>query len=113
MLFQESGLSMAYNVHITEKAESDLDGIVNYITDELKNPRAADKILEEFLREKENIAENPYMYPLSFDKRLQEEGYHRFIFYSNFIALYLIDDEIKDVWIMRIFNGKMDYPKLI
>lgn len=75
--------------------------------------RATDKILENFLEEKSNIADNPYMYPLSFDVRLQAEGYHKFIFHTNYVALYLIDDDKKDVWIMRIFNGKMDYPKLI
>ena len=41
MRFQESGQSMAYNVHITENAEADLDGIVTYISDESKNPNAA------------------------------------------------------------------------
>ena len=43
---------MAYNVHITSKAEKDLDDIVTYISEELKNPKAASRILEEFLEEK-------------------------------------------------------------
>lgn len=115
MLFQESRKNMAYNVHITSKAEKDLDDIVTYISEELKNPKAASRILEEFLEEKVNISDNPYMYPLSFDARLQAEGYHRFIFHRNYVALYLIDEteEKNNVWIMRIFNGKINYPKLI
>ncbi len=57
-----------------EKAEQDLSEIVTYFTDKLCNPKAADSFLEEFLEGKENIANNPYMYPLSNDLVLQSEG---------------------------------------
>lgn len=63
-----------------EKAEQDLSEIVTYFTDKLCNPKAADSFLEEFLEGKENIANNPYMYPLSNDLVLKSEGYHRFLF---------------------------------
>jgi len=36
-----------------------------------------------------------------------------FLFYRNFIALYLIDDVEKIVSIMRIFYAKRNYGKLI
>ena len=104
---------MAYNVRIMEKAEEDLSEIVDYISDMLKNQKAADNLLVGFLQEKDNIAENPYMYPLSDNPVLQNEGYHRFLFYKNFIALYLIDDEEKNVSIMCIFYAKRDYANLI
>lgn len=104
---------MAYNVRIMEKAEQDLSEIVTYFTDKLCNPKAADSFLEEFLEGKENIANNPYMYPLSNDLVLKSEGYHRFLFKKNYIALYLIDDEEKEVSIMRIFYAKRDYANLI
>ena len=88
---------MAYNVRIMEKAEQDLSEIVTYFTDKLCNPKAAESLLEEFLEEKNNISDNPYMYPLSNDLVLQSEGYHRFLFKKNYIALYLIDDDEKEV----------------
>lgn len=101
MQFPESEKNMAYNVRIMEKAEEDLSKIVDYISDTIKNQTAADNLLVDFLNEKENISENPYMYPLSDNPVLQNEGYHRFLFYKNFIALYLIDDVEKIVSIMR------------
>ena len=104
---------MAYNVKIMEKAEEDLSEIVTYISDTLCNPKAADSLLEEFLKEKNNIADNPYMYSLSPDPFLQSEGYHRFIFKNNYVSLYLIDDDKKIVSIMRIFYAKRDYGNLI
>ena len=104
---------MAYNVRIMEKAEQDLSEIVTYFTDKLCNPKATESFLEEFLEEKLNIADNSYMYPLSNDLVLQSEGYHRFLFKKNYIALYLIDDNEKEVYIMRIFYAKRDYSNLI
>lgn len=104
---------MAYNVRIMEKAEQDLSEIVTYFTEKLCNPSAAESLLEEFLEEKNNISDNPYMYPLSNDSVLQSEGYHRFLFKKNYIAMYLIDDVEKEVYIMRIFYEKRDYANLI
>ena len=104
---------MGYDVKIMEKAEGDLSEIVTYISETLCNPKAAGRLLEEFLKEKSNIADNPYMYSLSPDPFLQSEGYHRFIFKNNYVALYLIDDDKKLVSIMRIFYAKRDYGNLI
>ena len=94
-------------------SEEDLSEIVDYISDMLKNQKAANNLLADFLKEKENLVENPYLYPLSDNQVLQNDGYHRFLFYKNFIALYLIDDEEKIVSIMRIFYAKRDYANLI
>lgn len=96
-----------------KSAEADLDEIVTYISDSLHNPKAADNLLVDFLEQKNNLENSPYMYPLSNDSRLQKEGYHRFIFYKNYIALYLIDDNEKTVSIMRIFYAKRNYANLI
>lgn len=76
---------MAYNVRIMEKAEQDLSEIVTYFTDKLCNPKVAESLLEEFLEEKNNISDNPYMYPLSNDLVLQSEGYHRFLFKQSVV----------------------------
>ena len=104
---------MGYDVQITEKAEDDLSKIVSYISNTLCNPKVADKLLQDFLDTKTKIADNPYMYPLSNDLRLQQKGYHRFLFKKNYIALYLIDDERLKVSIMRVFYTKSDYASLI
>ena len=104
---------MAYRVSVTQAAEHDLDEIVSYFVKKLCNVHAAESLLEEFLKEKDNISENPYMYPFSNNLRLQSENYHRFLFKNNYIALYLIDDSKKEVVIMRIFYAKRDYSNLI
>ena len=80
---------MAYNVRIMEKAEEDLSEIVDYISDTLKNQTAADNLLIDFLNEKENIAENPYMYPLSDNPVLQNARISSFSFLQEFYCIIL------------------------
>lgn len=104
---------MAYNVRIMEKAEEDLSEIVAYLSNTLCNLKDAESLLEEFLEVTTNIEDNPYKYPLSNDLVLQEKGYHRFLFKKNYIALYLINEDKKEVSIIRIFYAKRDYDNLI
>lgn len=98
---------------MTESADRDLEEIAEYITVKLSNSKAAAELLDEFLEKKNLLEKSPLLYPFSSNLRLQKEGYHRFLFKNNFIALYLIDEEKKIVTIMRIFYAKRDYEKLI
>ena len=104
---------MNYSVSITEKAEEDLSEIITYISGTLCSSKVADSLLQEFLKCVASIASNPYIYPLSNDETLRNKGYHRFLFKKNYIALYLINDNEKKVFIMRIFYAKRDYFNLI
>jgi len=104
---------MAYKVQMTESADKDLEEIADYIAIKLSNPKSATELLDEFLEKKKLLVKSPLIYPLCSNLRLQEEGYHRFLFKNNFIALYLINKDNKIVTIMRIFYAKRDYEKLI
>ncbi len=104
---------MAYSVRIMQKAEDDLSSIVDYIAETLMNSQAALKVLGEFQDSVGVLKNSPYAFPLSFDPRLQEEGYRKFIFGKNYVTLYLIDDTKAEVSIMRIFYAKRNYPDLV
>ena len=90
---------MVCKVRVTDKAKTDLDEIIRYIAD--------------FVKQKNNLQDSPYMYPLCNDIRLQKKGYHRFLFYKNYLALYSIDDKEKIVHILHIFYAKRDYAKSV
>lgn len=104
---------MAYSVRITKKAEDDLSEIVNYVSETLMNKRAAAGLISEFQENSDILKTSPYAFSCSADPRLNAEGYRKFIFKKNYIALYLIDDLNKEVSIMRIFYAKSNYPNLI
>ena len=88
---------MVYKVRVTDKAKTDLDEIIRYIAEKLSNVTAAANLLADFVKQKNNLQDSPYMYPLCNDIKLQKKGYHRFLFYKNYLALYSIDDKEKIV----------------
>ena len=94
---------MVYKVRVTEKAKTDLDEIIRYIAEKLSNVTAAANLLADFVKQKDNLQDSPYMYPLCNDIKLQKKGYHRFLFYKNYLALYSIDDKKKIVHLLHIF----------
>ena len=104
---------MVYKVRVTDKAKTDLDEIIRYITEKLSNVTAAANLLADFVKQKTNLQNSPYMYPLCNDIRLQKKGCHRFLFYKNYLALYSIDDKKKIVHILHIFYAKRDYAKSV
>ena len=70
---------MVYNVRVTDKAKTDLDEIIRYIAEKLSNVTAAANLLADFVKQKNNLQNSPYMYPLCNDIRLQKKGYHSFL----------------------------------
>ncbi|MCL2427022.1 MAG: type II toxin-antitoxin system RelE/ParE family toxin [Oscillospiraceae bacterium] len=103
---------MAYEVGVSESAERDLDEILKYMVDELSNPKAAADFADELDERYVKLEEYPFMYELSRNERLARLGYRRFVM-SNYVALYLVNEENQIVTIARIFYGKRDYEKYI
>ena len=50
---------MTYSVHITTAAERDVANATDYIDQVLKNPKAADELLEAFLQQVNDLAVFP------------------------------------------------------
>ena len=101
-----------YNLKITKEATEDIDKIIAYITNVLKNPIAADNLLTEFENSFKDIAYNPKMYPFCNDIRLKQNGYRK-IPVKNYIIFYKQDVEQDIVYIMRVIYGRRNYTKLI
>ncbi len=104
---------MAYKVHITDLANSELDEITNYFVNNLLNKNAASKFIQDFLNQLELLKKNPYTFSLCPSELLQKKGYRRFLFSKNYVALYVINEEEKLATIMHIFYARRNYEKLI
>ena len=99
---------MGYDVIQSTPASLDLDGILLYITTQLKNPAAAGALLKEYESRLDNLRESPRFYGPALIEDLARAGYHRF-FFGNYVAFYKINDEERKVVIVRIFYQKQDY----
>lgn len=103
---------MAYEIKITEDAAEDLDEIVGYITNVLKNPIAANNFLTEIEENYSVLSSAPESFAYCNDQRLRMLGYRK-IPVKNYIVFYKTDNDAKIVYIMRIIYGRREYTKLI
>ena len=103
---------MSYKLLITSDANNDIDEIISYIVNELKNPIAARNLLSEIESGFETISFNPHAFPLCSDKRLRDSGYRK-ITVKNYIVFYRTDDKTNAIYIMRVIYGRRDYINLI
>lgn len=103
---------MNYKLFVTQDAYHDIDEIVSYIVNILKNPTAADTLLSEIEENFRAVVENPEMYAYCDDTKLRNDGYRK-IPVKNYILLYRVDGEENIVYIMRVIYGRRDYSKLI
>lgn len=101
-----------YRLVITELANKDLDDIVRYITEELKNPIAAGHFLDAVDESYRYLKTNPLMYAKCTDMRLEQAGYRKALI-KNYLLIYKVDEQAKTVHVLRFFYAARDYERLI
>lgn len=103
---------MNYHVHITKRAEMDLNRALNYIEFSLKNPQAADSLLDEAETALASLDQMPERYALADDKLLAAWGI-RFVQVKKYLAFYVIAKEAQTVYIIRFLYGKSDWRSIL
>ena len=101
-----------YNIEITEPAENDLFEIGYYIAKELLEPIIARKIVDKIASAIIKLEEMPFRNALVADKRLALQGIRKIII-DNYIAFYIVSEELKTVTIIRILYGKREWNNLL
>lgn len=101
---------MKFKVKLAPEALSDLDEIWEYISYVLKDPPAADRIVNGILDKTDMLSEQPMMgTPLYFKNDLNS-GY-RYVIYKNYMAFYRLSSDT--VCVDRVIHGKRDYMSLL
>jgi len=103
---------MAYKLLVSKEALQDIDEIAVYIAHVLKNAQAAKGFLDDVERSYRTVTDNPLIYSLCADRRLQMEGYRK-IPIKNYLIVYRVDEAEKTVFIVRIIYAARDYAKLL
>jgi len=103
---------MNYFPNITDLAEEDILSTVKYITNDLKNPIAANNLLDEIERHEKNLENNPYIYPLVNDDYLAEKGL-RLIVIKNYLMFFIINEDSKIVNVMRFLYGRRNWKNIL
>ncbi|MCH5348042.1 MAG: type II toxin-antitoxin system RelE/ParE family toxin [Oscillospiraceae bacterium] len=95
---------MEYKLIITQNFKDDLDSILEYISQQLFNSSAADRLMKKAEEKVRSIKENPFLYPIYHDEILAGKGY-RYTVVSNYILFYTVDQENKIVSVLRLIYG--------
>lgn len=103
---------MNYQIHITSMAERDIMRAMDYIEFNLKNPDAADNLVDAVTEKVASLSYLPQKFRLVDDPVLASWGV-RFIVINNYIAFYTIDEAKKMVYVVRFLYQKSNWISIL
>ena len=103
---------MSYIIHITATAERDILRAADYIEFNLKNPTAADHLLDAAAEQINSLSDMPEKYRLVDDPVLASWKI-RFIIVNNYLAFYTIDKEKQTVIVVRFLYQKSNWNSFL
>lgn len=101
---------MSYNLHITSVAQRDISQAADYIEFVLKNPKAADDLLEEMDQKINALLPFLAEHPVVEDRLLSSWGI-RFIQIKNYLAFYVVKEN--QVTIIRFLYAKSNWISIL
>ena len=103
---------MSYSIHITATAEHDILRAADYIEFNLKNPAAADYLLDAATEQINSLSDMPEKYRLVDDPVLASWKIC-FIIVNNYLAIYTIDKEKQTVIVVRFLYQKSNWNSIL
>jgi len=103
---------MSYRIYITSAAERDLNRAADHITFVLKNPKAADDLLDEAEKQINFLSEFPEKFRLVDDPVLSSWGI-RFVIVKGYLAFYTISKEESLVTVVRLLFQKSNWNSVL
>ena len=101
---------MNYHLHITSVAQRDISQAADYIEFVLKNPKAADDLLEETDQKINALLPFSQEHPIVEDKLLAAWGI-RFTQIKNYLACYVVEEN--QVTVIRFLYDKSDWISIL
>ena len=100
------------NVKMTVTAKEDLRKIALYIYEQSKDKGIAVRFINELKERCEVLRSFPECGSIPNDRALMSNGY-RFLVHKSYLIFYLYKEEENTVYIMAVFNGKLDYMRVM
>ena len=99
-----------YKVIPRDEFEDELDQIEEYVSEELYNPDAAERIVDSIYKAVDYLEDFPKLHPIY--EVIQNEGYvyeYRRIVKGNYSVLYYINEDEKTVYLAHIYNHRQKF----
>ncbi len=101
-----------YKLEYLPVARRDMIEIVRYISQELQNPTAADKLAMELIEAGDSIPKFPYANPAFIPIRPLKHEYRKLLV-QNYFMFYWVDEVKKLVTVARVVYARRDYKRLL
>ncbi|HAB66744.1 MAG TPA: hypothetical protein DCE23_05200 [Firmicutes bacterium] len=101
-------MSKKYDVKLSIKAEKDLQNIIIYIKDKLKEPAIAERYARIMKKEIESLEYNPQRYAIIDSQKIKDLRVRKLII-KNYIAFYRVNEEKNIVNVDRILYGASNW----
>ena len=101
-------MDIKYEVIITERAKQELKEIYDYISKSLMEENTADKLIDKIEKELLQLEDIPEGFSVIENYRKKDFEYIRLPI-NNYVAIYRIYKEKREVYIIRIVYGGRNY----
>ena len=101
-----------YKIEYLPVARQDMIEIVQYISQELQNPTAADQLATELVEAGDGIPRFPYANPAYTPIRSLKHEYRK-VLVQNYFMFYWVDEAEQLVTVARVVYAKRDYERLL
>lgn len=101
-----------YRLEFLPLARQDMVETVRYISHELKNPAAAQRLSARLIEAAERLTEFPYLYAVHTPIRPLKNEYRK-IPVENYCIFYSVDEKAKTVTVMRVLYVGRNYERLL
>ena len=101
-----------YKLEYLPVAKQDMVDIVRYISHNLSNPTAAQRLADKIIEAAEGLTDFPYAHPTYHPIRpLQQE--YRSLLVKNYLIFYCVDEVQKLITITRVIYARRDNEQLL
>lgn len=101
-----------YTVEYLPGANKDILDISEYIGINLRNPAAADRLIDKIISAVDKLADMPYMYA-AYESPLPVENEYRKMYVKNYTIFYFVDETKKSVKIARVIYSKRNFSDIL
>jgi addiction module RelE/StbE family toxin len=101
-----------YKLEYLPTARQDMIGIARYITRNLANPEAAEKLSVELIEAADSLSAFPYANPAYIPIKPVLHEYRKFLV-QNYLIFYRVDEKTKTVTVTRVIYARRDHEKLL
>ena len=101
-----------YKLEYLPIARQDMVEIVRYISGELENPAAADRLAVELIEAGDSIPVFPYTNPAYTPIRPLKHEYRKLLV-QNYFMFYWVDEDKQLVTVARVIYARRDFERLL